>query len=252
MTLNKDFKVVILSNDENKTNSLKSVLSKYYSMNISFECHCAAEAIEYLNHHRPMIFFLDEEFAEVLHDVRKPPFTVGICDTVHSKRVKQYLKMGFFDFFHTPFTERELNTIMGKILNIYVAYNKMDHRIVRRVEEENVQYIVNESNVKSMFIAGSRKEEAVRIIFDHVLFMKKMGDQISVHFEDGSSRSFRGNLKMFHKKFPNSKFKKVNKSVVVNMDKVVGMNKNRIKINEETHFEVSRSFKKPIKEIINQ
>jgi DNA-binding LytR/AlgR family response regulator len=82
--------------------------------------------------------------------------------------------------------------------------------------------------------------------------MKKMGDQISVHFEDGSSRSFRGNLKMFHKKFPNSKFKKVNKSVVVNMDKVVGMNKNRIKINEETHFEVSRSFKKPIKEIINQ
>jgi len=251
MTLNKHFQVIILSNDENKINSLKDLLSKYYSMNISFVCRSVAEAIEYLNHHRPMIFFLDMMFADVLHHVRKPPFVVGISDTVHTKRVKQYLKMGFFDFFHTPFTEYELNSIMAKILNIYVAYNRMDQRIIRRVEEDNAKYFVNDNDVKSMFIMGSRKNEAVRIMFDRVLFMRKEEDKVFVHFEDGSSRFFYSNLKRFHTKFPKSKFQKVNKSVVVNMDKVVGIDNNRIKINEETHFEVTRSFRKPIFEIMN-
>lgn len=252
MVLNKNYEVVILSDNESKVALLKDLLSKYYSINIAFVCRCAAEAIECLNHHRPMLFFLDLAFSEVLHDVRKPPFIVGLCDKSSTKRIKHYLKMGFFEVFYAPYTERELNSIMGKVLNIYGTYNKMDQRIIRRVEEENAKYASHDPAVKSMFFMGSRKEEAVRIVFDHVLFMRKVGNQVSVHFEDGSSRFFRSNLKMLHTKFPQSKFQKINKSVVINMDKVIGMDKNRIKIAENILFEVSRSFKKPIMEFFHK
>lgn len=252
MVLKKNFEVVILSENESKVALLKDLLSRYYTMNVSSVCSREAEAIEYLNHHHPMIFFLDMEFAEVLLHVRKPPFIIGLSDSSYTKRVKQYLKMGFFEFFYSPFAERELNSIMGKILNIYGTYNKLDQRIVKQVEETSMKYAAHDPNVKSVFLMGSRNEESTRIVFDNVLFMKKIGNQVCVFFEDGSSKFFHSNLKLFHTKFPQPRFQKINKSVVVNMDKVTGIKKNQLLVADNANFELSRSFKKPVMEILNK
>lgn len=248
MAINKNFEVVILSKEESKVTVLKDLLSNFYSMNIALVCHHAAEAIEYLNNHRPTIFFVDMYFADILHDVRKPPFIVGLCDKINTKRVKQYLKMGFFEIFYSPFSERELNSIMGKILNIYSAYNKVDHRILQKVEDDRLSYNTNERVAKSVFILGTRNEESIRIVFDKVLYIKKIGNQVCVFFEDGGKRYFRSNLKMFQSKFPKSKFQKINRSVVVNLDKVSGVMKNRVLIAGNANFELSRSFKKAFRE----
>ncbi len=250
MALDKNFEVIILSHDESKVTVLKDLLSKFYSLNIALICHHTAEAIEYLNKHRPTIFFLDMEYADILHDVRKPPFIVGLCDAINTKRVKQFLKMGFFEVFYSPYTERELNSIMGKILNIYSTYNKVDQRILQKVEEENVSYSMADHALKSVFIMGTRNEESIRIVFDNVLFIKKIGNQVCVCFEDGSKKYFRSNLKMFHSKFPKSIFQKINRSVVVNMDKVTGVIKNQVMVAGNANFELSRSFKKSFREML--
>ena len=248
MALNKNFEVVILSDEESKVALLKDLLSNFYSMNIALVCHHPAEAIEYLNNHRPTIFFVDMSFADILHDVRKPPFIVGLCDAINTKRVKQFLKMGFFEIFYSPYTERELNSIMGKILNIYGTYNKVDQRILRRVEEERLSYNMDDRVLKSVFILGTRNEESTRIVFDKVLYIKKVGNQVCVCFEDDTRKYFRSNLKMFMSKFPRSKFQKINRSVVVNMDKVTGVIKNRVLVANSVNFEVSRSFKKSFRD----
>ena len=252
MAYNKNFEVVILSDEEAKVELLKGLLSKYYSLNIAFVCRNTAEAVDYLNHHTPMIFFLDMAFSEVLHDIRKPPFIVGLCDMVHTKKVKQFLKMGFFEIFYAPYTENELNGIMGKILNIYGTYNKLDHQMIQRVEEANIAYNMEGKPSKSIFIIGTRNEESVRIVFDNVLYFKKVGNQVCVYFENGFRKYFRSNLKMFYNKFPKNKFQKINRSVVVNMDKVTGVIKNRILIDDNVTFEISRSFKKSFKEMLSR
>ena len=248
MAPNKNFDVVILSDEESKVALLKDLLSNFYSLKIALVCHHPAEAIEYLNNHRPAIFFVDMSFADILHDVRKPPFIVGLCDSINTKRVKQFLKMGFFEIFYSPYTERELNGIMGKILNIYSTYNKIDQRILRRVEEDRLAYDADDRLRKSMFITGTRKEETSRIIFDNVLYIKKVGNQICVCYEDGSRKYFRSNLKVFSSKFPKSRFQKINRSVVVNLDKVTGVMKNHVIIANSVNFEVSRSFRKSFRE----
>lgn len=244
MKLNMNFEVVILTQDDIRVKVLKDLLSNYYSLNVVAVCHCAAEAIEYLNNHQTTIFFLDMEYAEVLRDVRKPPFVVGLCDSISVRKLKQHLSMGFFEIFCTPFEKRDLNSIMGKILNIYGTYNKVDQRVLQKVEEENALYNVEESVTKSVFIHGARNEESIRIVFDDVLYFIKVGNQVCVVLEDGDKKYFRSNLKMFHSKFPKSKFQKINKSVVVNMDKVKKVVKNMVIIDKNTHFDLSRSFKK--------
>ena len=251
MVTNKNFEVVILCDEETKVDLLKGLLSKYYSINIAFVCHHTAEAVDYLNNHTPMIFFLDLGFSEVLHDIRKPPFIVGLCDMIHTKKVKQFLKMGFFEVFYAPYTERELNSIMGKILNIYGTYNKLDQKMLQRVEEQTMSYNQDDQIPKSIFIMGTRNEESIRIVFDNVLYFKKVGNQVCVYFENGFRKYFRSNLKMFHNKFPKNKFLKINRSVVVNMDKVTGVLKNRILIADNATFDLSRSFKKPFKGMLS-
>jgi len=248
MALNNIFEVVILSDEEFKVTLLKDLLSKFYSMNIALVCRHPAEAIEYLNNHRPTIFFLDISFSDILFNVKKPPFIVGLCDNKNTKRVKQFLKMGFFEIFYAPYTERELNCILGKILHIYGTYNKIDQRMMQKVAEDNINYNMEEHNMKSVFIMGTRNEESIRIVFDNVLYIKKIGNQVCVYFEDGAKKYFRSNLKMFLSRFPKSIFQKINRSVVVNMDKVTGVMKNRVLVANNANFEISRSFKKSFKE----
>ena len=247
MSSNTNFEVVILSEDEAKVAKLKSLLSKYYSLKIAPVCSSIAEAIEYINNHKTTIFFLDMVFSEVLFDIRKPPFIVGLCDTINTKKVKSFLKMGFFEIFYSPYSERELNSIMGKILNILGAYNKLDQQMMQRVEEENAVYAAEDRTVKSVFIMGTRNEESFRVVFDEVLYIEKVGNQVCVCFENGFKKYFRSNLKMFQLKFPKSQFQKINRSVVVNMDKVSGLIKNRVLIANNDKFEISRSFKKEFK-----
>lgn len=248
MSSNRNLEVVILSSEESKVTRLKSLLSKYYSLNVAFVCNNSAAAIEYLNNHRPTMFFLDLAFSEVLHDIKKPPFIVGLCDTINTKRVKMFLKMGFFEVFYSPYLEEELNSIMGKILNIYGTYNKVDHKLMRRVEEEQSAYEAGSRNLRSVFIMGTRNEESIRVVFDEVLYMKKIGNQVCVFFENGFKKYFRSNLKTFQSKFPKQQFQKINRSVVVNMDKVTGVIRNHVMLADNAYFELSRSFKKVFKE----
>lgn len=245
MEKNTNFKVVILCQEEHKIEILKSLLSNYYSINIAMVCHHEAEAIEFLNNHRISLFFLDMDLSHVLYDIQKPPFIVGLCDTINTKKVKQFLKMGFFELFYAPYTERELNSIMGKIMNIYGSYNKLEPQLIQHVEEESLKYSSEDNSAKSVFIQGTRNEESMRIVFDNVLFLKKIGNQVCVYFDDGFRKYFRSNLKMFQSKFPKTQFLKINRSVVVNVDKVTGHFKNKVLIADNDNFIITRSFKKP-------
>ena len=249
---NQEIEVVILSDDEIKVSKLKCLLSKFYPVNIASVCRFPAEAILYLNNHRTTIFFLDLGFSEVLHDIRKPPFIVGLCDAVNTKRVKSFLKMGYFEVFYSPYSESEFNCIMGKILNIYGTYNKVEQRIWKRVEEENMTYNADNGNQKAVFIMGKRNEDSMRVVFDNVLYFKKIGNQVCIYFEDGFKKFYKTNLKMFHNRFPKSQFVKINKSVVINIDKVTGIKKNRVEIAGNFIFELSRSFKKSLKESLSK
>ncbi|MBP5564043.1 MAG: LytTR family transcriptional regulator [Bacteroidales bacterium] len=141
---------------------------------------------------------------------------------------------------------------MGKILNIYGTYNKVEHRVLKRVEEENMAYNAENPYQKAVFIMGKRNEDSMRVVFDNVLYFKKIGNQVCIYFEDGLKRYYKTNLKMFHNRFPKSQFVKINKSVVININKLTGMKKNRVEIAHNSIFELSRSFKKSLMESLSK
>lgn len=166
---------VILSNDEGTIKTLNNLLSKYYLLNVMKVCKHEAEAIEHLNNHKTSLFFLDMDLSHILFDIQKPPFIVGLCDKEYTKKVKKLMKMGFFDFFYAPYTERELNSIMGKILNIYSSYNRIDPHVMQKVEEESILYNEEDAAANSVFIRGKRNEDGMRMYFNKILYFEKKG-----------------------------------------------------------------------------
>jgi len=250
MSIKNVLEVVILSDEESKIVKLNDLLSKFYTLEITQVFRHPAEAIEYLNNQCPTILFIDMAYKDILHDVRKPPFIVGLCDAIYTKKVKQFLKMGFFELFYAPYTEAELNRIMGKILNIYGIYNNVDRRMLQLVKEEASSYNAEEPQKESIFITGTRNEESVRVFYDKVLYIEKEGNHVCIHFEDNTLKYFRSNLKKFMSYFPKSNFQKINHSIVVNLNKVTRRYKNFLFINDEFKFAVSRSFKKNIHDVL--
>lgn len=242
---------VILSKDSQKILKLKDLLSKYCTLNITNVCNNSASATEILNHSSPTLLFMDISYTGVLQDVKKPPFIVGLCDTIYTKKVKQFLKMGFFEVFYSPYEEEELNGIIGKVLNILYAYNG-GGATDSFFREEGAQYTFGDEQgrTESLFIMGTRNEESSRIFFKDVMFLSKVGNYVCVNFTDKTKRYYRSNLKMFSKRFPPSKFVKINRSIVVNADKVMRIVKNRVFLEGDEDFEISRSFRKKFKESI--
>ena len=244
---------VILSQDIQKISRLKDLLSKYYSLHITNVCNNSASATEVLIRTAPTILFMDTSCISVLQDVKKPPFIVGLCDTIYTKKVKQFLKMGFFEIFYAPYEESELNGIIGKILNIFCAYNN-NNTIDSYFKEDNPHYFISDNFNKSesLFILGTRNEESSRIFFKDVLYLSKVGNYVCVNFTDSSKKYYRSNLKIFYKKFPQTKFFKINRSIVVNFDKVMKIMKDKVYLDNNEEFEISRSFKKRFKENITR
>ena len=245
----KNINTVILSENIQKISKLRDLLSRYYTLDISHVCSNSASAIEYLNRGNPTILFMDITFTNVLKDVKKPPFIVGLCDTIYTKKIKHFLKMGFFEIFYAPYEEMELNSIMGKILNIYCSYNK-EQPLSSYVREYDITYNNYMNKTDSLFIMGTRNEESSRIYFNDVLYLSKVGNYVCVNFTDGSKKYYRSNLKLFHKRFPSSKFVKINRSTVVNIEKVIKIVKSKVILVNNEEFEVSRSFKKQFKAFI--
>lgn len=243
---------VLISQDEEKILKLKDLLSKYYMLNTPVVCDNMSSAIELLNNHIPSILFLDMEFSSILQNVKKPPFIIGLCDTIYTKRVKQFLNMGFFEIFYSPYEINELNMIMGKIFNILSSYSQMSVPKLKEVAESVSKYdISNNNNQECLFLMGKRSEGTVKIVFSDVLFLEKTGDYVTVNFIDESNKLFRGNLKSFQHKFPNDKFVKINHSVIVNVDKISNIYKNTVLLDDKHEFDISRTFKKNLKKVLN-
>ena len=102
-----------------------------------------------------------------------------------------------------------------------------------------------------MFFNGGRKTESIRILFNEVLYIRSNGNQLEIFGESGEKTVIRGTLTKIYVKLPKDKFQKINKSTIVNCDKITKIIKqNKIVIGKEC-FSITRSFIKSFKSILS-
>lgn len=241
---------IIYIHSEEEENLLTCLLSNFKSINLTICLHNPAETLESLNTYHPDLLFIDIEDSALLNYVHRPPFIIGMCEKKHTRNLKKYLRMGFYDFLVKPLQTEDFQNIIGKILNTYIPKNKLK-TFYPMVAEDAPLYnnkILEKAQFskESIFLKGNRKRESLRILFDDVEYLNVMNHEVVIHFENGTTKTMRTSLKYFQEKLPSSKFQKINKNTIINLDKIEKIIKNNKLLIHGKSFDVTRSFKKTL------
>ncbi len=237
---------------EEELSQLQTILSEFYSFSVDRVLHNCSEALEYLNQNRPPILFLDLEMYEILKIVQKPPFVVGVGSINGYKKLKDCLELGFSDFIFTPIEKNNVQNVMGKILNFYgYLFSAPENQAM--ASENSIQYnqpeVSFQTNKDFIFIRD-KKNGYCRVFCDEILYAQSVGNEMRVMKENGTVVYDKKNLKNFFKQLPGNNFLKINRSTVINANKVNRIDKKNVTINNVV-FKVTRSFYKSFSKYFN-
>lgn len=240
--------------DEAEKNKLREILSDFDLIVVISIIKSPFEAIEILSNSKIEILFIDTAYCYVLQNMTRPPFTVGISTYDNHASISDLLAQGLFDIIFLPFNEKQVINVLSKIVNIHGYYAQSNE--IRYISEE-ISPVYNSkqindlaSNKEYMFIQGNQKKESVKIYFREILFINNVGNEIRLNFDNGTVKYVRTSLAGFLKKLPENKFIRINRSIIVNIDRVMMVNKKNITIGDE-NFTVSRSYYKNFISMLN-
>ena len=246
----------VFSKSDEDLRCLTDLLSMFTSIKVVSCLQNSSEALEQLNKKKIDLLFLDVELADFLQLIHKPTFVVGLCDRKKAKNLIKYLRQGFFDFLLCGVGKLDLFSVIGKVLNTYGICNYLLRDKSLEAGESEVLYnktLLDKSlfTKESMFLNGKKRSDSLRISFDEILYLELIPGNIVLHFENGTTKQMQTTLKYFQKKLPKEKFQKINRNIIVNIDKVTRIsNSDEIWIGTQS-MKVSRSFKKPLKALLD-
>lgn len=235
----------VLVMEKHQQDLLTNFLSEFYSIRIDRILSSRSEALEYLNQKRPTILFLDLASHDILHNIQKPPYVIGVGTLNGYRTIKNCLCWGFSDFIFSPIKKENVQNVMGKFLNLheYLSGTKNNDTLV---SENRILY--NEPDLsfqtnKDFIFINDRKNGYCRVFCDEILYAQSVGNEIRVVKENGTSIYDKKNLKNFIRQLPPNKFLKINRSTVINTRKVNRIDHKDVTINNEV-FKVTRTFAK--------
>lgn len=243
------YSIFVKSIEQNEI--LNDLLSGFKILKISSNLQNKSEVLEDFVKNKPTLFFMDVDEIDILSAIVKPLFIIGICDKKQSKSLKKYLDAGFFDFLITPIQKKDFMPVIGKILNFYGEVLISKKSFFNEAAENPIVYnnrILEKASFTKdfIFLDGNRKRESLRICLDEVIYIALNHRDTVFIFENGNRKTMKTTLKYLQNKLPNDKFQKINRSIIVNIDKIDKYMKNdKIMISNEI-FSVSRNFKREL------
>ena len=198
-------------------------------------------------HQRPMdILFISSQYCEILQNINQPPFIIVIES--HSFPTEARKRSLYFDVLTTPILEQNLCDVLGKVFKIANTY-RTAIETDPIVSEKETKYELKEplGNTEQMFIKNGKI--SYKIVFDEVVYVKNVGNSLQIKMIDGKSFYYRSTLKKFFNMLPADKFARINKSVVVNFNKINSFQNQQVFIQEE-QFSVSRIYIVRLRELL--
>jgi len=238
---------------------LKTLLSKYKMLKIEGIIHNPAEATELVHDTNPTLLFIDFEKFDFLKHIQKPPFIVGIGMKTNAIMMRKFLINGMFDFIFLPISEESLNIIMSKIFNILKIHTYSMSEVTPSASESTPTYNAgknsstsrnNNLNYSYMYAFAGRNAQPVKIVYDEVLYMKKVANHVCIHTDKEKNVYLKITLKYFQERLPGHIFLKINQSTIINIEKIAKIiYPDKIVVGKDT-LSVARSFRKLFKQRI--
>ena len=215
---------MIVDDDIMARKSIEKLCTKSENLEISAICESAEEALKLLGKEPIDLIFLDVEMPglsgiDFLEEASfLPQIILTTSKTEYAYEAFQYQVT---DYLKKPFTFPRFQKSVDKALEIH---------------EKNQEV---KSNGNEVYV----KEDGrfIRVSYDDILFFENVGDYVRVK-TDAASHIIHSTLKNIDSKLNNTRFLKVHRSFIVNLDKIVDIQENSLVI-DKTVIPISRANK---------
>lgn len=208
--------------------------------------------VEKLNQKRPDLLFINlnnEEifFPSLVKLIQKPPFIIGITDD--KSMIRERLDQGIFDFVGSKV---EMEELCRKISKIWHIYNCLFPQNDPHANEALPAYYPNRNHTKLRNHTFVRyKKMNIKVVFDDILFIKNTGNCLRIENYNNSIYYHNSTLKQFLAILPQENFIRINKSVVVNYNRIERYEKDTIFMKNHS-FKVSRIYAARLKDMLKR
>lgn len=208
--------------------------------------------IEKLNRKKPDILFINLDnkevsFSNVIKLIRKPAFIIGVTD--NKKQMQEHLNQGVFDFLSSKL---DIEDICRKISKIWHIYNCLIPQNDMLANEAPPAYNTTKSQSKQKNHTFVRyKKMNIKVVFDDILFIKNTGNCLRIENYNSSVYYHNSTLKQFLAILPPDNFIRINKSIVVNFNRIERYEKDTIYVKNHS-FKISRIYAARLKDLLKR
>lgn len=123
------------------------------------------------------------------------------------------------------------------------------------VMEEKKRKILEESikdTDKEEFIFLKADYKTIKIKIDDILYIESANEYIKIYLQNGEAITTFMRLKNIETKLPSDRFMRVQRSFIVNLEKIKAVEKNRIFIEHKKHIPIGEQYKEAFQEFLGK
>lgn len=207
-------------------------------LELAGQCESALQAIEVLENIQVDLMYVDINMPDLsgmdfAKSLEKPPKIIFV--TAYSQYALEGFKVEAIDYLLKPISYGDFLKSANKARNYF--------------ETNHSQVLMDRSNNEYLFVKSGYK--IVRINLEDITYIEGMREYVRVHLTNGKSLMPLISLRVLDEQLPSTRFMRVHRSYIVNLQKITTIDHSRIIFEGQVHIPVSEQYKELFQKYIN-
>lgn len=240
---------IIVDDEPLAQDVLETYLEKIPDVKLVKKCSNAFEANEALKNEDIDLMFLDIQMPQLtgidfLKTLSKPPLV--IFTTAYSNYALEGFELNALDYLLKPIS-------MERFMK---AVNKAQEQIELQRRDATggapVTATIEEMGPDFFFVKADKK--LVKVNFDNILYIEGLKDYVIIRMEQDRVITLQ-TMKSLEEKLPSNNFRRIHRSYIVNIDKIMAIVGNMVEVMEKgqaKHLPVGKNYRDELLEIVNK
>lgn len=215
----KQLKYLIIDDEPLGREGIRIMADKFDHLEFGGECHNALQAITQLNNEPDIdLLFLDIEMPGLtgLEFLKSTKFNKHIIlTTAYPQYALESYEYGVVDYLVKPIRLERFTQAIMKVSNT--------------IQESIQKKVSNEPDNDFIYVKSERT--IVKMSFDDINYISGLKDYVAIHTNEGKTLTAL-NIKTIYSQLPKSIFCRVNKSYIINVNKIDRITKSDVNIGE--------------------
>ncbi len=231
-------KCLVIDDEPLALQQLAAYVEKTQFLTLVAECQSAIEAREVMEKERVDAIFVDINMPDTngmdfVRSLSAPPIVV--FTTAYSDYAVEGYRVDAVDYLLKPFG--------------FDDFTRAALRVKKRYELENQAQLASVASDDTIFLKTEHR--IVRVSIADIRYVESMSEYLKLYIEGQRSVMMLFSMKRMEERLPPF-FVRIHRSYIVNMKKIVEVNKNRVIMDAETYLPIGDNYKDSLLKYLNE